>query len=345
MSETEATETTETSGVGPWYVAATVATLVSVDTSWRFFGERLHITWIPERIALFAVLEIMLFAAGYSMRAGVRRSGSPGTARFIAWALAAVSGYMAIELSGPLEGLARVTLGPVLAIVALHQALGIELKVRHGQRTGTFARIGRELRERALSRMGLADDQRDALTRTKQRAAIQAATIATSGKVSRQALRKAVLKSGAATDPKMRELIVSTTAALKTVDALTDLDAPSPWTPVVDATVVDVVDVDVVPVPRPPRTRPALSNRPTSGGTPIEWDVDKAVEMILKDARPADVVREVGISAKNVQRVTRVVRGLAAHKTDEDMLSPGNITASFVARVRASYEKTMEATA
>src|SRR6185369_17739693 len=150
------------------------------------------------------VLELMLVACGWAMRAGVRRSGHPGSARFIAWALCAMSGYMALDLSGPMQCLARVVLGPVLAIVALHQALGIEIKARIGQRTGTWAKIGRELKERALSRMGLGNDERDAKRRTMERAAVKAATIATSNRVNKAALRKAVLKSGAATDTNMQ---------------------------------------------------------------------------------------------------------------------------------------------
>lgn len=308
-------------GSGPWYVAAAVATLVSTDTSWRFFGERLHITWLPEKVALFAVLEIALFAAAYSMRAGVRRAGTPGSARLIAWGLAGLSGYMAVELSGPLEGLARVLLGPVLAIIALHQALGIEIKTRVGMRTGTLAVIGRELRERALSRLNLGDDTRDAKRRTAERAAVRAATIATSSKPNPRKLRTAVLKSGAATDSTVRALLLDTTAALRTLDELSTLSRPSPWT-----TPDEPVSVPSVP-------RPRLALVPTSGGPAIGWDVTKVVRLVQEGRPSAEIQDAAGVTAKTVQRVTRVVRAVAQGLTDEQIVR-GDMTQKYVTTIR-----------
>ena len=310
-------------GTTPWYVAAAVATLVSTDTSWRFFGEKLGITWEPERVALFAVLEIALFAAAWSMRAGVRRNGNPGTARFVAWSLAGASGYMAVDLAGPVSGGARVILGPVLAIVALHQALGIELKVSHGVRSGTWARIGRELRERALSRMGLADDQRDALTRTRQRAAVKAAEIATSAKPNMRKLRKLTVKAG----PAYRGLILDTAATLKGLDKLVDMDMDNPWEPVRE---------EPVRVPSVPRQRRA-SNAPTSGGPAIGWDVAKVVRLVQEGRASTDIQAAANVSAKIVQRVTRVVRAIASGAADVDIVR-GDITGQYVATIRKAME-------
>jgi len=256
---------------------------------------------------------------------------------------------MAVELSGLAEGIARVGLGPVLAIVALHQALGIEIKARIGQRTGTWAKIGRELKERALSRMGLGNDERDAKRRTMERAAVKAATIATSNRVNKAALRKAVLKSGAATDPTMQKLVLNTAAALKSLDALVTAELPSPWTvDVVDGVVVDEVDVDVVDepvkVPSVPKQRKPreLSARPTSGGPTITWDVDKVVQLILS-GQTSSYIQGVAapVSAKGVQRTTRVVKALAAGQDMLDIVK-GDITAQFAATVKAAYEMAME---
>src|SRR5207302_326891 len=145
-------------GTRGFYLVAFMSLLVSVDTSWRFFGEKLGITSIPERAAMFAVVEVALIACGFAMRAGIRSpNGKPGPARLILWALCAASGYMAFDLAGPVSGLARVTLGPVLGVVMLHLALGIELRyTRH--RVTTWTRVSRELKERFLSRLGLGDD-------------------------------------------------------------------------------------------------------------------------------------------------------------------------------------------
>jgi len=70
------------------------------------------------------------------------------------WAMVIAMGYMAWAMSTPEEAIGRILLGPALGTIMLHLGLGLELRARH-QRTGTIARIGRELRERCLSRLGL----------------------------------------------------------------------------------------------------------------------------------------------------------------------------------------------
>lgn len=220
-------------GSGGFYLVALIATLISINTSWRFFGDILHIDNQYERGAMFGVLEIALVACGYAMRAGVRRSaGTPGPARMLAWALCAMSAYMAVALSGPVEGIARVTLGPALALIALHLALGIEIRVRRGRSTGAWARVGRELRERSLSRLGLADDDRDALARTRDRAADRAARLATATRTPfrRRRLARAVRISNAALDDHQRGRVVAQVAAMRNLDDLVTLKCPSPWT-------------------------------------------------------------------------------------------------------------------
>lgn len=315
-------------GSGPWYAGFVVALGVSVDTSWRFFGERLSITDVRERVLLFAVIEVMLLAAAWSMRAGVRRDGHPGSARLVAWALCGMQAYMALDLSGPVIGAARVALGSVLALVALHQALGIEIKTRVGQRAGTWARIGRELRERMLSRLGLANDERDALARTRDRAAERAARLATEpGSVFRRRSRlaKAVREARVAVDPAMKAKMLAYVAAYGNLQALVDIQLDSPWTD-------KVVPVPSVPVQR----RPA--NAPVSGGPAIGWDLDKVVRMVQEDHAAAAII-ETGVSVKNLQRVRRVVRAVASGQTDGDIVR-GDITAKFVSLVRAAMEVT-----
>ena len=63
-----------------------------------------------------------MIACGYGMRANVRAHGRPGAPRLVAWVLCAMAGYMAWQLSGVAEGVARVVLGPVLGLVMLHLA-------------------------------------------------------------------------------------------------------------------------------------------------------------------------------------------------------------------------------
>nr|WP_157529216.1 hypothetical protein [Kibdelosporangium sp. MJ126-NF4]CEL22270.1 putative membrane protein [Kibdelosporangium sp. MJ126-NF4]CTQ93052.1 putative membrane protein [Kibdelosporangium sp. MJ126-NF4] len=214
-------------------LGAIVGLVVSVDTSWRFFGDKLGVANVPERIAMFAGMEIVLVACGISMFEGVRRrGGTPGPARWLAWALCGASAYAALVLSGPFLGTARVIFGPVLSVVALHFALGVELRARGYQRTGTVARIGRELRERFLSRFGLADDERDALTRTRDRAARRVARLALAPKwtlLRQSRLDRNLRKSDAAHDPQARDRMLAELAAIRHARDLRNLTQESPW--------------------------------------------------------------------------------------------------------------------
>ncbi|MCE7005926.1 hypothetical protein LWC34_24295 [Kibdelosporangium philippinense] len=214
-------------------LGALVGLVVSVDTSWRFFGDKLGVTNVPERIAMFAGMEIVLVACGIAMFEGVRRrGGTPGPARWLAWALCGASAYAALVLSGPFLGAARVIFGPVLSVVALHFALGVELRARGYQRTGTLARIGRELRERFLSRFGLADDDRDALTRTRDRAARRVARLALAPKwtlLRKSRLDRNMRKSNVAHDADARDRMLAELAAIRHARDLRTLDQQSPW--------------------------------------------------------------------------------------------------------------------
>jgi hypothetical protein len=220
----------EVNGALGFYVAAFLSLLVSVDTSWRYFRDELHITDTLERVVMFTVLEVAIVACGYGMRANVKRHGTPGAPRLFAWLLCAVSGYMAWQLSGLGEGIARVTLGPILGLVMLHLALGIEVRARRHVVT-TWTRVFSELRERMLSRLGLADDDRDALTRTQDRAADRAArlALAKSSPFRVPRLRKAIRTSDVAHDPTRRERMLATLAALRHALALASLPQESPW--------------------------------------------------------------------------------------------------------------------
>jgi hypothetical protein len=219
------------SGSLGFYLVAIMSMAVSVDTSWRFFGNNLHITNPWERGAMFAVVEVALIACGYGMRANVRSSGAPGAPRLFAWLLCGLAAYMAWQLSGLAAGLARVALGPVLGLIMLHLALGIEIRTVHGKLT-PWATVGRELRERALSRLGLSDDQRDALARTRDRAARKAARLALGGRFipwRQTRLARALRVANVAHDPQQRKRMLAELATLRHANALTNLEQPPPW--------------------------------------------------------------------------------------------------------------------
>jgi hypothetical protein len=211
-------------------VMAGVSLAPSLDTSWRFFGEKLGITgW--ERIAMFAVLEIMLVLSALSMSFNAKKTGHPGPARILVWAACGASAYMALLLAGPLVGWVRIALGPIMGLLALHFALGIQIRARKGAASTTWARIGRELRERMLSRLGLADDERDARTRTQDRAALRAAKLTLGKLVLFRAARVARLLriAGIAHNPAIRNRMLAELAVLRHANDLANLQQPSPW--------------------------------------------------------------------------------------------------------------------
>lgn len=226
---------TRPAGAGGFYLAAAMGTAISATTSWGFFGKVLHIDGLYERAAMFAVLETLLIACGWATRANVRRpDGRPGAARMWAWVLCGGSAYMAVVLSGPVEGIARVLFGPVLAVVALHLALGIEIRAKHGEDTGTWGRVRAEVRERFLSRLGLGDDQRDALARSRDRARDRAARLATATgwvPARRRRLVRAVRASGVALDEAQQVRLIKQVGAFRHVDRLATMDLPDPWAP------------------------------------------------------------------------------------------------------------------
>jgi hypothetical protein len=286
---------------------------------------------------MFGVLEITMLACGYAMRANVRCGGRPGAPRILAWALCGLSAFMAIVLSGPLPGIARVTLGPVLAIVCLHMALGIEIRARIGQRGGTWAKIGRELRERALSRLGLANDERDAAVRTADRALHRAAKLATARRtpLRTQRLAKAVRMSGATTDTGRRRTLLGEVAALRHVSDLVTAECPSPWrhsTPAMSDTIMDntapdiaipaghtprVSDtiMDIVTDTLPPRTTPNGSRHPatkrgslrTSRGQDTRSRVARLAAK-TPDITSAAVATQLGISERTALRHLTAIR-------------------------------------
>jgi hypothetical protein len=317
-------------GARGFYLVAALSLLVSLDTSWRFFGQVLHITDLRERIVMFVVLEAALIACGYGMRANVRRSGHPGAPRLFAWLLCGLSGYMALVLSGAAEGLARVTLGPALGLVMLHLALGIEIRAGVHTRMTTWTRIGRELRERLLSRLGLADDERDAAARTRDRAARRTARLALARFVPFRSIRVArnVARSGVAHDDTARNRMLAELAAIRHAGELATLPQVSPWyqshavttngaamTPAAVASVTTNNGVPVLSVDDNTSdtvTTPNGNGHPRRVAKPASRAVEKSrsstAERVVKavrrnpDTTPTAVAARLGVSERTVQR-------------------------------------------
>lgn len=101
--------------------------------------------------------------------------------------------------------------------------------------------------------------------------------------------------------------------------------------------IVEVEKVVEVPVmvevekPRPTKSLPSEKTGPR-----VEWDMVKAVEMLREGRTVADVVAATGAGTKSIQRVRSALNGILAGRKDDAIVSPGNLTPTFVARVRAA---------
>lgn len=312
----------------PWitfacYFVALATLTVSLNTSWRFFDEVLHIpTAYGERQIMFAVAEMALIVSGAGMAANVRRTGQPGPFRLVVWAMCGVSAYMAWKMSNFEEGLGRVILGPVLGTIMLHLALGLELRTRH-HRTGTLARVGGELRERLLSRLGLADDDRDALQRTRDRAAFRAAQLSLPRRWrwSREArLQRALLAANIADDAHMRDKMLARLSVLRHAHELTTHDQSSPWL---------AVQEDAPPAAHHPGQAVAPQERWEAVAMQIKErgmttqpvpDVVKVLEFTYEDPREL-TMREIGrktdMNHEAVGRIQAAARKVLDRDSDE----------------------------
>lgn len=317
-------------GTRGFYAVALMSLSVSVNTSWRFFAQDLGVTNTWERTAMFAVLEAAQVACGTGMALNVRETGQPGRPRLVAWLLCAVSGYMAWNLSGPATGLARVVLGPLLGLVMLHLALGIEVRQARNARTGTWTLVRDQVRERLLSALGLTVLGQDAGELRRARATSRAARLAKArfafARVTRvrRALRLADLNG----DPVALRKLLDQVAVAHHAVTLREVDPGSPWDgftardpdpdPEATAETRDVVTREVtVPVTLDPGSRdPDPPADPGDPGATIEGQVQEVVNLILAlghDQVTLPVVTaRLGLSDSTAKRRLRAARASLA---------------------------------
>ncbi|WP_413102236.1 hypothetical protein [Streptomyces sp. Inha503] len=223
-------------------IAAAACTAYSADTSWRFAEHRLGMADISERAAMFAAAELALFACGLMARANMRTTasdstaGSPGTPGMLVWVITGVQIIPAYAESGLVGGTVRAMIGPVLAALLWHLAMGLELRiVRPGALSGGLpAVIGRELRERLLSRLGLAVRDRTAEQIARDRATARAVRLASRPGLrdwGKRRLAAAVARAHVGDDPNQRHKMLRLLAARRGADQLRTIDLPSLWEP------------------------------------------------------------------------------------------------------------------
>ncbi|MFF7690584.1 hypothetical protein ACFZB6_31165 [Streptomyces syringium] len=226
-------------------LAAAACTAYSADTSWRFAAHRLGMTDTSERAAMFAAAELALFSTALMARQNLNDHKAPGAPGVLVWLITGVQVIPAFSESGVVGGLVRAFVGPVLAALLWHLAMGIELRHnKPGASSNSLpAMIGRELRERLLSRLGLAVRDRTAEQITHDRwtaaAVALAARLAFRGErgwgwYTRRLERRldvAVGRAGVGANPNQRAVLLQLLAARRNARALASIDLPSPWNP------------------------------------------------------------------------------------------------------------------
>lgn len=317
-------------GAAGFLLAAALCVGVSLDTSWRVFGDVLGIVgW--ERVLVFSALEVAFVACAVAMRDNVRQHGTPGPTRVLVWALAALASYFAVIIAGPVGGSIRAAV--VLAgVVFLHHALGIEIRAQGlRQHTGTLARVGRELRERALSRLGLADDERDALTRSRERAARRAARLALSSRaLGRNArLSRALRAARVGTDENARSLMLAELAVLRHGRALGELDLPAPWA--IERSPVAQVSSDAPTTPGPADSS-ASAHRSASharGSTRASAGEDSSAQPLSETTYANGVLDGATLAADTPPPWSGISKSEAVRRADA--LLPGRSTRQLAA--------------
>ena len=228
-------------------LAALGCTVYSAETSWSFAADYLDVAGTAERVSMFAAAELALFATALMARQNLAAQGAPGAQGTLVWVITGVQVIPAYAESGPIGGTVRAFVGPVLAAVLWHLAMGIELRLRTpgAASHGLIAVLGREARERVLSRLGIAARDRDAAQITRDRATTRAVALAARlaectpeqqrsrrGRRLTRRLSKAVGRASVGTDPLQRAQLLDQLAARRHALALATVPLPSPWSPV-----------------------------------------------------------------------------------------------------------------
>jgi hypothetical protein len=221
-------------------VAAAGCTAYSADTSWGFARDWLGMHSARERVGMFAAAEVALLACAIMARANKQATasgdsaGTPGVPGVLVWVVTGVQVIPAYAESGPVGGTVRAIVGPVLAGLLWHLAMGLEIRVARpaALSTGLAALIGRELRERLLSYLGLATRDRTAEQITRDRAMARAVRLASRPKLrgwGRRRLAAAVARARVGTDGAQRHRLLQELAARRTSSELATVPLPSPW--------------------------------------------------------------------------------------------------------------------
>jgi hypothetical protein len=307
-------------------LAAMACTAYSGDTSWGFAEHRLHMTSTTERGAMFAAAELALFSCALMARQNLNTQGAPGTPGILVWFITGVQVIPAYSESGFVGGTVRAVVGPVMAALLWHLAMGIELRhAKPGTDSASLpALLARELRERLLSRLGLAVRDRSAEQISRDRWTVKAVGLAAKladtpprsrgrARLSRR-LSVAVGKAQAGESVEQRAKLLDLLAARRHAASLATIDLASPWEDAVEVTVEQepAGRRELPPAPRPvviPESVP-WHWKDVSAGTGLQGDDAPKVTAAVPVQAPREVVTQVialtpGELLKRAQRLDR----------------------------------------
>ncbi|WP_328449848.1 hypothetical protein OG780_19290 [Streptomyces sp. NBC_00386] len=336
-------------------IGALVCTAYSGDTSWGFARDRLGMTAVQERSVMFLAAELALFSCALMARQNLRTAGAPGTPGLLVWFITGVQVIPAYAESGIVGGTVRAVVGPVMAALLWHLAMGIELRhAKPGADSGSLpALLARELRERLLSRLGLAVRDRSAEQISRDRWTVKAVGLAAKladtppqgrgrARLSRR-LSVAVGKAQAGASAEQRAKLLDLLAARRHAASLATIDLASPWEDAVEVTVEQIPEErKELPPARPPVVPPGvrllpLTARPViNSGPPLyRWDHIRGrlvtnPEVVIPESVPwhwKDASTGTGLQSDDAPKVTAAVPVQAPREvvTQVIALTPGEL--------------------
>ncbi|MFI2351007.1 hypothetical protein ACH492_29095 [Streptomyces sp. NPDC019443] len=226
-------------------VAALGCTAYSADTSWRFAADYLDMGSTVERAFMFATAELTLFATALMARQNLNGPArAPGLPGVLVWVITAVQIIPAYAEFGPVGGTVRALVGPVMAAMLWHLAMGIELRHRTPEAASRSlaAVLVRQAREHLLARLGIADQDADAARLIREQALsesvalilrVEAMTDQQRGKRRGRRLAErlhgALERADVDSDPLQDELLLRKLATRKQAFGLGSITLPPRW--------------------------------------------------------------------------------------------------------------------
>ncbi|MFF2651104.1 hypothetical protein [Streptomyces sp. NPDC058045] len=226
-------------------MAALGCTAYSADTSWRFAADYLDMGSTVERAFMFATAELALFATALMARQNLNGPArAPGLPGAMVWVITGVQIIPAYAEFGLVGGTVRALIGPVMAAMLWHLAMGIELRHRTPQAAShsLAAVLVRQTRERLLARLGIADQDADAARLIRERALSEAVALILRAEAMTERqrgrlwgrrlsyrLHEALERADVDGDPLQDELLLRKLATRKQALGLASITLPPRW--------------------------------------------------------------------------------------------------------------------